>query len=65
MQLCEASLQGKAGVLLLVERAVLTNWELWACANFYLKKHLDDAPIIAAMGADELQEQGDLDGAKN
>jgi hypothetical protein len=44
---------------------VLTEWELWACAHHYLKKHLDDAPVIAAMRADELQGEGDLEGARN
>jgi hypothetical protein len=43
---------------------VLAEWELWACANQYIKRHLDDAPIHAAMRADELLAEGDLDGAK-
>jgi hypothetical protein len=42
----------------------MTDWELWACAQHYVKKHADDAPIIAAMRADELFSEGDLDGAK-
>jgi hypothetical protein len=43
---------------------VLAEWELWACAQHYIKRHLDDAPIHAAMRADELLAQGDLEGAK-
>ena len=42
----------------------MTDWELWACAQHYVKKHQDDASIIAAMRADELMADGDLDGAK-
>jgi hypothetical protein len=44
---------------------VLTDWELWACANHYISKHQADAPIIAAMRADELLAEGDLAGARN
>jgi hypothetical protein len=45
--------------------AVLAEWEPWACAQHYIKRHLDDAPIHAAMRADELLAEGDLAGAKN
>lgn len=44
---------------------MLSQWELWACAYHYLKKHQEDAPIIAAMRADELMAEGELQGAKN
>jgi hypothetical protein len=44
--------------------AVLPEWELWACAQHYIKQHLDDAPIHAAMRADEMLADGDLQGAK-
>lgn len=44
---------------------MLTDWELWACANHYVNKHGEDAPIIAAMKVDELTERGELDGATN
>jgi hypothetical protein len=44
---------------------VLTDWELWACANHYISKHEADAPIIAAMRADALMAEGDLAGARN
>jgi len=44
---------------------MLTEWELWACANHYVEKHDDDAAIIAAMRADELLEEGDLEGVRN
>ena len=43
---------------------VISEWELWACANQAINEHGADAPIIAAMRADELFEQGDNDGAR-
>lgn len=43
---------------------MLSEWELWACANHYVKKHREDAAIIAAMRADELLAAGDLAGAR-
>jgi len=42
---------------------MLTEWELWACANEAIKQHAFNAPIFAAMRADELFEQGDEAGA--
>lgn len=44
---------------------ILTDWELWACANESIRQHGADAPIFAAMRADELLGEGDLDGAQN
>lgn len=44
---------------------MLTEWELWACANELIRRHGENANIHAAMRADELLEQGDLDGAAN
>lgn len=44
---------------------LLSEWELWACANHYVASHGDDAPIIAALRADELLADGDLDGVDN
>lgn len=44
---------------------MLNQWELWACANHYVKKHGEDAAVVAEMPADELMDAGDLDGAKN
>ena len=44
--------------------AILSDWELWACANETIRQHGFDAPIHAAMRADELLERGDLDGAR-
>lgn len=44
---------------------MLTQWELWACANHYVSRHQADAAIIAAMRADELLAEGDLEGARN
>ncbi|MFC7499038.1 DUF6961 family protein [Enterovirga sp. GCM10030262] len=39
-------------------------WELWACADEAIRQHRLDAPIFAAMRADELLEQGDQEGAR-
>ena len=44
---------------------MLSDWELWACANDYLTKHGEDAPIIAAMRCDELLDACDYEGARN
>ncbi len=43
---------------------MLSEWELWACANEAIRQHGFDAPIHAAMRADELLEAGDLDGSQ-
>jgi hypothetical protein len=48
-----------------VPEKVLTEWELWACANELIRQHAFDAPIFAAMRADALMGEGDLDGARN
>ena len=45
--------------------ALLADWELWACANHYVVKHGEDAPVIAAMRCDELLDACDYDGARN
>jgi hypothetical protein len=44
---------------------ILTDWELWACSNEMIRQHGFDAPIHAAMRADELLEDADLDGSRN
>jgi hypothetical protein len=44
---------------------LLPEWELWACAHEMIRQHSLDAPIHAAMRADDLMEQADLDGAQN
>lgn len=43
----------------------ISEWELWACANEMIRQHALDAPIHAAMKADDLLEKGDLDGASH
>jgi len=35
---------------------LLSEWELWACANQCIRQHQLDAPIFAAMRADKLLE---------
>jgi hypothetical protein len=44
---------------------LLSDWELWACANEAIRQHGLDAPIFAAMRADKLLEEGQIDGAAN
>ncbi len=44
---------------------MLSEWELWACANEYIRQHGFDAPIHAAIRADKLLEAGDIDGSAN
>jgi len=41
---------------------VTSNIDIYRTANELIKQHGDDAPIQAAMRADELMEAGDLDG---
>ncbi|QIQ86372.1 hypothetical protein [Erythrobacter sp.] len=43
---------------------MVQEWEIWACANHYIKLHGENAAIFAAMRSDELMEEGDLAGAK-
>ncbi len=42
---------------------MIPNPEIYRAANVLVKQHGQDAPIRAAMRADELLEAGDLDGA--
>ncbi len=41
---------------------MLTNLDIYRSANVLVKRHGQDAPIPAAMRADELLEAGDLEG---
>ena len=43
---------------------MISDWEVGACANHYITKLGEDAPIIAAMRADELMSDGDMQGAR-
>lgn len=43
---------------------MITEWELWACANEMIRRHGEDAAIQAAMKADELFEAGEMDGSR-
>lgn len=36
--------------------------EIWACANFYLKNHGENAQVLAARRADELLAAGEAEG---
>ncbi len=44
---------------------ILSEWELWACADEAIRQHGLDAPIFAAMRADQLLAKGEIDGAAN
>jgi hypothetical protein len=43
---------------------VISDKELWACANHFVRRHKEDAPIVAAMRADELLAAGDEEGVR-
>lgn len=45
--------------------SLLSEWELWACAQHYVTQHGEDAGVIAAMRCDELLGACDYDGARN
>ena len=45
--------------------SLLSEWELWACAQHYVTQHGEDAAVIAAMRCDELLNASDFDGARN
>jgi hypothetical protein len=49
----------------LLQPKLLPERELLACAHEMIRQHALDAPIHAAMRADELMAQSDLDGAHN
>jgi hypothetical protein len=40
----------------------ITDLDIWRAANILLKRHGDDAAIVAAQRADELLEKGDIEG---
>jgi hypothetical protein len=44
---------------------VLSEWELWACADEAIRQHGLDAPIVGTMRADKLLEEGEINGAAN
>lgn len=41
---------------------VLTERDVWISANMYVKRYGEDAPVHAAMRADELLAEGDMEG---
>ena len=41
---------------------MLPDLDIWRSANLLVKRHGEDAPIRAAMRADAMLEEGDLDG---
>jgi len=43
---------------------MIPEWEIWACANHFINKHGVDAAVFAAMRADELLAEGDLQGSR-
>ncbi len=42
---------------------MVAEFDIWGVAKIFVERHGTDAPIHAAMRADELLDQGDLDGA--
>jgi hypothetical protein len=45
--------------------SLLSDWELWACAQHYVAQHGDDAAVMAAFRCDQLLDAGDHEGARN
>lgn len=43
---------------------MITEWELWACANHLINQHGENAAMEAAMRADELLAEDDLQGMR-
>jgi hypothetical protein len=41
---------------------MISDPDIWGAAQLVVKRHDADAPIVAAQRADELFEEGDLDG---
>ena len=42
--------------------AMTDDIDIWRCAKLLVDRHGEDAPINAAMRADELMDTGDMDG---
>lgn len=45
--------------------SLLSEWELWACAQHYVTQHGENAAVIAVLRCDELLEAGEYAGARN
>ncbi len=43
---------------------MISDWELWACANLIIKQHGDQAELQAGIRADALLDKGDLEGQR-
>jgi hypothetical protein len=43
---------------------MIPEWELWACAHHFIRRHGDDAAIIAGLRADELLAASDFEGLR-
>ena len=48
----------------LVTRPRITERELWACAQHFVQRYAADAPVFAALRADELLAAGEMEGAR-
>lgn len=55
-------IDGRGGLAALVSR--ISERELWACAQHYVQRYAVDAPVHAAMRADELLAAGEIEGAR-
>ena len=42
----------------------ISQWEQWAVAAHFIRKHGQEAPLVIAMRADHLLEEGEVRGAR-
>ncbi len=43
---------------------MISDWEIWGCANLVIKQHGDGATFYAAGRADDMLERGDMEGKR-
>jgi hypothetical protein len=55
-------LVARAWTLQLGSQIVISDLEIYSVAHLLIKRHGDEAPVEAAMHADELMEAGDMEG---
>lgn len=60
----DAALSRSARVFRPADEDMLSEWELWACANHYVTELGEDAGVMAALRCDELLDAGDFEGAR-
>ena len=62
LHLCRSTQGVKAPAINRWSEMTISDPDIWRAAQLMVKRHGADAPIVAAQRADELFEQGDLDG---